>query len=66
MGVEKFLGLSKHFPFLFPVSTGWCSVSMWETNLGLQDTKLLLFSTAYQGLQNCMLCQNYSTGLAVN
>jgi len=31
----------------FPVLTGWCSVSVW---------RIILFPTAYEGLQNCMLC----------
>jgi len=28
--------------------------------------KLLLFTIAYQGLQNCIPCQNYSAGQLVN
>jgi len=42
-------------PAFFPVLTGWCSVSVWGNNLGMQVTKRILFSTAYEGLQNCML-----------
>jgi len=42
----------------FPVLAGWCSASMWETNFGLHATKPILFSTACQGLQNCILCRN--------
>jgi hypothetical protein len=49
MGVEEWLNLSGHFPSLFPVLIGLllCVQSaMWETNnVGLQETKLLLFST---------------------
>jgi len=45
MGVEEWLDLS------FPVLTWWLwsvqSAPVSETNLGLQKTKLLSFSTAY-------------------
>jgi len=43
-------------PAFLPVSTGWFSVSVWQNNLGLQVSKPVLFSTAYEGLQNFMLC----------
>jgi len=59
--VEEWLDLSGHFsPSLFPNLISWCSISVWETNLGPQETKLLLFSAASQGLQNCLLCWNDS------
>jgi len=54
------------FPSSFLFLICWHSVSVWETNLGLQETKLLLFSTACQGLQNCMLCQNYLADQVIN
>jgi len=44
------------FPAFFPVLTGWCSVSVLANNLGMQATKSVLFSSAYEGLQNYMLC----------
>jgi len=40
----------------FPVSSGWCSVSMWGNSHGLQAAKPISFSTAYEGSQNCKLC----------
>jgi hypothetical protein len=50
------LDLLGHFSHLLSYYTGWCSTSVWETNLGLQVTKPILFSTACQSLQNCMPC----------
>jgi len=43
-------------PTFFPVLTGWCNMSVWGTKHRLQVTKPILFSTAHEGLQNCMLC----------
>jgi len=40
----------------YPVLTGWCNVSVCGNNLGIQVTRPLLFSAAYEGVQNCMLC----------
>jgi hypothetical protein len=39
------------FSSLFNLSSGWCSMSVWErTNLRLQDTKPILSSNVYEGL----------------
>jgi hypothetical protein len=43
VGVDEVVDFSGHFPFFFPVSSGWCSVSVWENNLGLQGTKPVIF-----------------------
>jgi len=40
----------------FLLSTGWYIVSLVGNNLGLHVTKPILFSTAYEGLQICILC----------
>jgi len=37
-------------PAFFPVLTGWCSVSVWETILVLQVPKTILFSTTCEDL----------------
>jgi len=48
------LGLFSHSPsFLFQLV---CVVCVGGTNLWLQATKPVLFSSAYDGLENCMLC----------
>jgi len=66
--VEDSLDFWGHFPsLLLLVTSNWCSVSVWErTNLWLQETKPVSFWTAYEGLQNHKLCQNYSAGHIVN
>jgi len=56
MGVEDVLICWVISPAFFPVSTSWCSVSVWGNNLELQAIKPILFYTAYESLQNCMLC----------
>jgi len=53
-------------PAFFHVSTGWCSVSVWENNLGMEVTKPILFPASYEGLQNCMLYWSKSAGQIVN
>jgi len=67
--VEECLDLLGHFCHLLSFSTGRCSVfsvSVWETNLGLQATKPVLFPIACESLQNCTLCQIWSAGQIVN
>jgi len=46
-----------------PASTGWCRVSVWGNNLGMQVTKPILISTACEGLLNCMLCSSWQVKL---
>jgi len=46
-----------HFSAFFPVLNDWCSVSGGITLE--QVTKPILFSVAYEGLQDCMPCWSY-------
>jgi hypothetical protein len=71
MGVEECLisqVISSSLPpSLLPVTPGWRGVPLWEkNNLRLQVTKPILFSTAYEGIQNCKLYRNYSAGQVIN
>jgi hypothetical protein len=56
VNVEELMDLSGNFSLLFPVSSGWYSVFVWETNFRLQETKSILFSVACEGLENHILC----------
>jgi len=44
------------YPPFIPILTGWCIAPVRGNNLGMQVTKPVSFSSAYEGLHNCMLC----------
>jgi hypothetical protein len=66
VGVDELNDFSTFFLHSFPFHVVSVVCLCGETKPGMQETKLILFWTAHGGLQNCMLCQNYSAGQVVN